>query len=239
LFLYEDGLAMSNENKIYVKLQLEKNTSSGTIMITAHFDPDAPNYSADKNGYSWYPTAAEIDFLNEAFELIPKYKTSGEHFVNKRQEPLPQTKTPPKETPPTPPVRRTYEPEKTTPKYTNDEENQKTTKDTIQRIPLPPKPKTQKEELKEDTPKTEEAPFEPLDQDDILAEPEDDYPTKPELKTKEEQILVEADRKTIDEIVQRKTGISDDDDGLLVEADEKTIIDKVLRQKKKGKWQRT
>jgi len=81
---------MSNEKKIYVKLQLEKNESSGDMMITARFNPEAPNYTKDKNGDSWYPTTAEIEFLNEAFELIPEYKSSGDHFVNKKPEKKPE-----------------------------------------------------------------------------------------------------------------------------------------------------
>ena len=50
---------------------------------------------------------------------------------------------------------------------------------------------------------------------------------------KDKELPISADGKTIDEIVKRKKEGTDE---IMVEADEETIIDRVLKQKKKGKW---
>jgi len=38
------------------------------------FDPNAPNFIKDENGFSWSPTREEREFLNEAFDMILKKK---------------------------------------------------------------------------------------------------------------------------------------------------------------------
>jgi hypothetical protein len=73
---------MSKNSKIYVKLQVEKDQDSGELVIKTYFDPDAPNFYQDKKEVSWIPTSEEIEFINEAFELIPPYKSKGGHFGN-------------------------------------------------------------------------------------------------------------------------------------------------------------
>lgn len=62
-----------NEN-IFVKLQIEKNTNSGKLALNVHFDSDTPNFYADRNAINWYPTFEELDFVNEAFELLSNHK---------------------------------------------------------------------------------------------------------------------------------------------------------------------
>ena len=47
-------------------------------------------------------------------------------------------------------------------------------------------------------------------------------------------LIVEADAEAIDEAIKKHSK----DDDAIVEADEQTIIDKVLSQKKKGRWSR-
>jgi hypothetical protein len=49
---------------------------------------------------------------------------------------------------------------------------------------------------------------------------------------KEERVIVEADDAAIDAALKRHI----DDDKSFVEVDEQTILDRVLSQKKKGKW---
>ena len=63
-----------NEN-IHVKLQIEKDRNSGKLTLNVHFDKDTPNFYTDKNVLSWCPTIEEIDFVNEAFEMISKCKS--------------------------------------------------------------------------------------------------------------------------------------------------------------------
>jgi hypothetical protein len=239
LFSQYDGIAMAKDNKIYVKILLEKEKSSGNMILTAHFDPQAPNYSKDKNGFLWYPTEAEIDFINEAFELIPRYKTTDRHFVNKTQEEQKVT---------APPVEKQLEKEDKEVEQEDLEDYRSS--DSAKTVEEPVEPETQNEsedhlepesppeeyEKQSDTPpEPEETQFEVEEQDTTTQEELDQQ--EAEQKKQEEKILVEADEKTIDDMVKRKTG-EIDDDGLLVEVDKATIIDKVLKQKKKGKWQR-
>ena len=64
-------------------------------------------------------------------------------------------------------------------------------------------------------------------------EPKNESPTT-EKKEEKKGILVEADDNAIETAI-KKHGLADDDKSI-VEADEQTIIEKVLSQKKKGKW---
>jgi hypothetical protein len=65
---------MKKNDKIFVKLQIEKDESSGELMLNIHFDKDTPNFVTDKDVISWCPTIEEINFVNEAFEMISKGK---------------------------------------------------------------------------------------------------------------------------------------------------------------------
>jgi hypothetical protein len=65
---------MSDENNIYIKLEIEKNPENGQLIIMTRFDRNAPNFSQDKDGFNWCPTNAERDFLNEALDLMLKKK---------------------------------------------------------------------------------------------------------------------------------------------------------------------
>ena len=156
---------MNKHDKIYVKIQIEKDKDSGELTIRTHFDPDAPNLFQEKSSISWYPTHEEIEFINETFELISKHKSKDNHSVNKVKK------------------------EKTMPPLEQEKvEDAEVT------------------ETKDDSSKTVD---------------------------KDKELPISADGKTIDEIVKRK---KDGTDEIMVEADEETIIDRVLKQKKKGKW---
>jgi hypothetical protein len=65
---------MGVDEHIYIKLEIEREPTTGQLMILTRFDPEAPNFTQDKNGISWCPTTAEKDFLNEAFEMMLKKK---------------------------------------------------------------------------------------------------------------------------------------------------------------------
>jgi hypothetical protein len=62
---------MDEIEKIYIKLELCKDKSSGLAIIT-HFNPKAPNFQIEGDNYSWMPTDKERNLLNEAFQLISK-----------------------------------------------------------------------------------------------------------------------------------------------------------------------
>jgi hypothetical protein len=65
---------MKKQENIYVSLQLDKDTSSGEIVINIQFDRNAPNFFTNKNTISWCPTSEELDFINEAFGMLSKRK---------------------------------------------------------------------------------------------------------------------------------------------------------------------
>jgi hypothetical protein len=66
----EDNME-KNEN-IHIKLEIGRDPSTGNLNIMTRFDPNAPNFIKDENGFSWSPTKEEREFLNEAFEMILK-----------------------------------------------------------------------------------------------------------------------------------------------------------------------
>ncbi|RLF29714.1 MAG: hypothetical protein DRN05_01035 [Thermoplasmata archaeon] len=255
-------MSANKKSGIYVKLRLEKDRNSGCLMIKAHFDPNAPNYSKDENGFKWYPTSEEIDFINEAFELIPKYKSQDQCFTNKveqleqleqsddsshiaqeEEKTEEQLKSSDVSTPP--PMTQHSEKTLETPDISSSEVSETKEEEVKQEKPSSVETAGKaEEEIVHPMEKTGTYDSEPLEPEKTSFDPPqhfesetEDYSATPSENKKEERILVEADKETIDEIIKRKREEMEDD-GFLVEADEKTIIDKVLQQKKKGKWQR-
>ena len=93
------------------------------------------------------------------------------------------------------------------------------------------------DEPKPDEPMIDEPkPDEPMIDEPMIEEPkpEEQKPDEPEGDKKEygEDMVVEADQDAIEAALKKHTK----EDETLVEADEQTIIDKVLSQKKKGRW---
>ena len=221
---------MTKDYKINIKLEVCKN-DTGRLSIMAHFNTNASNVFIEKDEYFWMPTAEEYDFLNEAFELMP----IDESYVSpeKTAQKLKETKEP-----------------KFMSKPTSEEE-------------LKPRIKTQPmEDWKKPAgyspmeKKDEPAVFEVTDDDiktDHLEKTIDKkferpsnkpyenkhyenkpYEYEPEKKKEDDGLIVEADSRSIEAALKRHT----EKDETIVEADEQTIIDKVLSQKKKGKWSR-
>jgi len=83
--LKQDGIRMKKNENIFVKLQIEKNIDSGKLALNVHFDSDTPNFYADKNAINWYPTPEELDFVNEAFELLSKHKFNVKNNEDKKK----------------------------------------------------------------------------------------------------------------------------------------------------------
>jgi hypothetical protein len=65
---------MKKQENIYVALQLDKDVTSGELVINIQFDRNAPNFFTNKNTISWCPTNEELEFINEAFGVITKEK---------------------------------------------------------------------------------------------------------------------------------------------------------------------
>jgi hypothetical protein len=201
---------MTKNNNIHIKLEICKDENSHELRIMTHFDSNAPNFFKDENSFLWEPTVEEKDFINEAFDLIP----TGRMPISPPKELSPESPTP--EIPETPEVPHPEEKVVEKPRglpspFGNSGEEVRTPPSD-----LPP--------LEE---KTQQEPpvFESTEEEKVKTE--DVNPDK-----KGEDVFVEADDVAIDEALKRH----EEDDNSIVEADENTIIEKVLSQKKKGKW---
>jgi len=63
---------MEKNEKIHIKLEISRDPTTGGLNLMTRFDPNAPNFVKDENGFSWAPTSEEREFLNEAFDMIQK-----------------------------------------------------------------------------------------------------------------------------------------------------------------------
>ncbi|RLE68849.1 MAG: hypothetical protein DRJ45_07410 [Thermoprotei archaeon] len=251
---------MSENNKIHIKIELEKNPHYGNIVLKTQFDPNAPNFFYDKDGISWCPTSEESEFINEAFELMSKGQ--GGHFENKIADKTTSNKIHIKIQLEKNPhygdlvIKAQFDPN--APNFFEDKETK-----TISWCPsteeiefineafgLMPKSRNthfiNKKELEKKTEldeKTErvntEKNKESIDKDiteKITSNKnieEFDFERRKEEKLEGNVTVVSADSKTIDELVNKNKEGKDD---FMVEASEGTILNKVLKQKKKGKW---
>ena len=200
---------MTKNDNIHIKLEICKDENSRELKIMTHFNSNAPNFFKDENSFLWAPTLEEKDFINEAFDLMPagRMPTSPPKNIN----PEPPTPEIP-ETPDVPsPEEKVVEKPRIPPSpFGNGPEEERTSTPD-----LPPL-----EETIQDKPPVSESPEEETKNENV------------DIDKKEEDVFVEADDVAIDEAL-KKHG---EDDNSMVEADESTIIEKVLSQKKKGRW---
>lgn len=232
----ERYLNMADEDKVHIKIELCKNKDDGKIEVVAHFNKNAPNVIIENNEYFWMPTLEEKDLLNETFDLISgSKKTPAVDLPDNKEE---QKKE----------IRQTYQSEKIAKKEEEpaifEVENKKS------------EALEQKKEIKNYG--SEIKPDENIEAKSNFQDGNSDFPTpKVEVKSKEEilegskdkdskeesdstkdkEVIVEADGDAIEKALNKHKKKDEDDDSF-VEADEKTIIDRVLKQKKKGKWRK-
>jgi len=226
---------MSKVDNINIKLEVFKDKSSGKLSIMAHFDSNAPNVFEEKDGVFWMPTIEENDLLNDAFEFIPldggsipPVKKTPEPEEIKKEEPLPepeiqeQTEPAPEPEPqleiePTPEIKEEKPVDLPPLENPTNKDVFEVTDENIKKDDMEKEPEQQIEQPSYDEPAPEEPPSE-----------------EKENKIKEDQgLIVEADSDAIEAALKKHTDAKEEG---MVEADEQTIIDKVLSQKKKGKW---
>ncbi len=82
---------MKKQENIYVSLQLEKDITSGELIIAIQFDRNAPNFFTNKNMISWSPTSEELNFINEAYGVMTKAKHQKQDPLDKPQNHEPQS----------------------------------------------------------------------------------------------------------------------------------------------------
>jgi len=202
---------MAKDNKINLKLEVFKDKNSGKLSIIAHFDKSAPNIYKEKENFLWMPTVEEKDFLYEVFQMIPGESTITPSKVknSKSEESKETDELSYQEKPRDKTIDEKFEKSSEISVSSEDIEDNEDIKD------------TKREKIQQDV------------DDAILEELKDD-----ELKTLESEqdkgLIVEADSDAIDEALKKHSK----NDDAIIEADEQTIIDKVLSQKKKGRWGR-
>ena len=209
---------MTTDDMINIKLEVCRDKTSGKLLIMAHFDENAPNVSKDKDSYFWMPTEGEKDLIDEAFELMP---IDADYSPLKKITPTPEEK-----------------------KLTTEIQPKDDEKKPTDMLPLEKPDESAFFEVTDEDIKTE-------DLDNIADKKIEDASTKVDKQTTEEptsneletekieeddRIIVEADSDAIEAALKKHT--DDNDDKSMIEADEQTIVDKVLSQKKKGKWSR-
>jgi len=63
---------MAKNENIHIKLEIGRDSSSGKLTLMTKFNPNAPNFTKEDEGFSWSPTEEERQFINEAFDMIEK-----------------------------------------------------------------------------------------------------------------------------------------------------------------------
>lgn len=66
---------MAKNDHIYITLQIEKKLETKALVLSIHFDTNAPNFSTENEIMNWNPTSDELDFISEVFDLV-KRRTS-------------------------------------------------------------------------------------------------------------------------------------------------------------------
>lgn len=61
---------MNKNENIHIRIEISKDPITGHLNLMTRFDPGAPNFVKDENGFSWVPTPEERAFLDEAFEML-------------------------------------------------------------------------------------------------------------------------------------------------------------------------
>jgi len=77
-----------NEN-VFIKLQIEKDHSSGDLMLILNFDKNAPNFLMDKDTIRWSPTSEELDLVMETYEITSKKKNRVERYDEEVRNAIP------------------------------------------------------------------------------------------------------------------------------------------------------
>ena len=214
-------------DKINIKVEVCRDKTSNKLSIMAHFNDNAPNVFRENGEYYWIPTPEEKELLNEAFELVrvntPNVnsdidKPKQKEINNIKIEPEMEPKIPEQKSDDVSPLEKIDKPSLFDVNI-NDKENTNIEKNKglpNNFIPTKNEETINLGELK--NPKEQKK-----------REFDEFEPNKSEM---EKGLIVEADSEAIDAALNKYT----EKDDSIVEADEQTIIDRVISQKKKGKW---
>jgi hypothetical protein len=226
---------MYKDKNVNIKLELDRD-NAGKLRLIAHFNSKASNIFINKDEYVWMPTLEEKDLIDEAFS-----------FINSKTSPIdPKNLS-----------------KNTVTSQIDEKINKEVEPKTVFEKKADIKPEVPEEKNKESSHETsvferikrDDAVFEVKDQvkDETYTEKENiniDDELEPKIEIKDEQeetsldekpdeddgLIVEADEEAIREAIKKHNKEDEEVDNSIREVDEKTIIDRVLTQKKKGKW---
>jgi hypothetical protein len=223
---------MSEAKDIGIKIEIAKDNKTGELKIFVHFNSKSSNVIIENNEYKWIPTIEEKELIDEAFQFLPSDKNvstdstpKAEPVVEpKIEEPSPEPTIEERPKPEDVELEKPIENEK--PSVFNSSTDSSISEKPIQEpgldfdVEKPAKPETGSMDAKVE-----------VKQGDA----QEDVETKNDESPEEERIIVEADADAI-EAALKKHSKKDDKVDSFKEADEQTIVDRVLTQKKKGKW---
>ncbi len=228
---------MHKDKNFGIKIELVKDTRSGKLKMVAHFNSNSPNVIIENNEYIWIPTTDEKELIDEAFSFIPLEKTSKTNS-NLNFEP----ELPAEEALKTEPIfekkpeiskpflhKETEEKIITAPTF---EKEEPTVFEVTKEEAFPAEENIEEEVEKELEKKQNKNPMAAKVQ---IKQNEHDEEKTDTKKPEDEGMIVEADADAIEAALKRHAAKEDRDDSFK-EVDEQTIIDRVLSQKKKGKW---
>jgi hypothetical protein len=228
---------MVRDGKINLKLEVYKDKNSGRLFLMAHFDNNAPNIYKEKDDFLWLPTIEEKDFINEAFKMVPDESIvpSSDENISKPEETkeIKRLLETSKEINTCSETEKPKEISHSSELHSPTEEIKATEKSIDEEFERSSIVSESNEEIKnrENLKDFKSKDIASDNNKQIAEEPNDDELDNME-KEQDRALIVEADAEAIDQALKKhgKKGES------IVEADEQTIIDKVLSQKKKGKW---
>lgn len=226
---------MLKDKNIGIKIELIKDKQLGKLKMVAHFNSKSSNVIIENNEYIWIPTIDEKELIDEAFGFMPSEKTSKPNStLNLKHELL----TNEKELKPVPIFEK--KPEENIIDAPTFGKEEPTVFVVAKEGSFQPE-----EKVEEEVEKEVEKELEKKQNKNLMAAkvkisqsgPEIEYYDKKTDKKNliDKDMLVEADADAIAAALKRHS-VKDDRDNSFKEVDEQTIIDRVLSQKKKGKW---
>jgi len=217
-----------NEN-VFIKLQIEKNHSSGDLILVLNFDKNAPNFSMDKDTIRWSPTFEELDLVMETYEITSKKKNRVKSYDEEVRNIIPFP----------------HSDDKTEVSLSDEPSERKiaTFEPLEENIDFKESPSESVLDKKDDEEEifvqVGEKTSDPVldrkdDEEEIFVQVGEKTPD-PVLDRKDDgkEIFVQVDEKTIDATLKRKSvGVGE---ALILDENDKSIIDKMLKKKGKTK----
>jgi len=217
-----------NEN-VFIKLQIEKDHSSGDLMLILNFDKNAPNFLMDKDTIRWSPTSEELDLVMETYEITSKKKNRGERYDEEVRNTSPCL----------------HSDDKTEVSSSDEHSERKIAtfepfegdicfKESASESVLDKKDDEEEIFVQVDE-KTSDPVLDKKGEDEEIFVQVDEKTSDPVLdkKGEDEEIFVQVDEKTIDAALKRKSvGVGE---ALILDEDDKSIIDKMLKKRGKNK----